>query len=220
MVGISVGGQRLLAFLALQDHLLSRQHVAATLWPQVSDAKVRANLRAALSGLDESARRAVMVTARDLGLAEGVVIDVRQSRELARRLTDRDAELQDRDLSAPSVLALSDDLLPGWYDDWAVIAAEDWHQLRLHALEAMAARLTAADRLAEAASAARAAVQAEPLRESARASLIGVHLAEGNHSAAVGEFERYRALLRAELDLEPTDRLRWLLSGLQPRAGS
>ena len=219
MFGISVGGQRLLAFLALHEHRLTRQHVAGTLWPHVSDAKARANLRAALSRLDETARRAVKATAPDLGLAEGVVIDVRQSRELARRLTDRDAELQDRDLSASSVLALSDDLLPGWYDDWAVIAAEDWHQLRLHALEAMAARLVAVDRLAEAASVALAAVQAEPLRESARASLIRVHLAEGNQSAAIGEFERYRGLLRAELDLEPTVRLRRLLSGLQPRAG-
>jgi SARP family transcriptional regulator, regulator of embCAB operon len=205
--------------LALQDHLLTRQEVAGTLWPQVSDAQARASLRAALSRLDQPARRAVKVTARDLGLAEGVVIDVHRSKELARRLTDGDAERSERDISAPSVLALSDDLLPGWYDDWAVIAAEDWHQLRLHALEAVAARLTAAGRLAEAASAALAAVQAEPLRESARALLIRVHLAEGNQSAAVGEFERYRVLLRAELDLEPTSRLKQLLSDLEPRTG-
>ena len=56
--------------------------------------------------------------------------------------------------------ALSDDLLPGWYDDWAVIAAEDWRQLRMQALEAVTARLTAADRFAEAAAAALAALRA------------------------------------------------------------
>ena len=129
---------------------------------------------------------------------------------------DRDATPSESDIGGPAVAALSDDLLPGWYDDWAVIAAEDWRQLRLHALEAVAARLTAADRLAEAAAAALAAVRAEPLRESARAALIRVHMAEGNQSDALGEFERYRVLLRAELGLEPTARLRRILDDLQP----
>jgi DNA-binding SARP family transcriptional activator len=87
----------------------------------------------------------------------------------------------------------------------------------MHALEAVAARLTAADRFAEAAGAALAAVRAEPLRESARAALIRVQLAEGNQSDAVGEFERYRVLLQAELGLEPTSRLRELLSALEHR---
>ncbi|MDQ6727939.1 MAG: bacterial transcriptional activator domain-containing protein, partial [Actinomycetota bacterium] len=82
------------------------------------------------------------------------------------------------------------------------------------ALEAVAARLTAADRLAEAVGAALAAVRAEPLRESARAALIRVHLAEGNQSDAIGEFERYRVLLRAELGIEPTPGLRKLIRDL------
>ena len=92
---------------------------------------------------------------------------------------------------------------------------EGWRQLRLHALEALAARLTAAGRWGEAAGAAGAAVRAEPLRESAHAALIQVHLAEGNQSEAVREFARYRALLRAELGLDPTPRLGHLLQGLQ-----
>ncbi|MDQ1419443.1 MAG: hypothetical protein QOJ52_1405, partial [Acidimicrobiaceae bacterium] len=127
---------------------------------------------------------------------------------------DRDAALEEPDIDAFAVAALSDDLLPGWWDDWAIIAAEDWHQLRIHALEAVAARLTAANRLAEAAAAALAAVRAEPLRETSWAALIRVHLAEGNPSRTFEDFERYRVLLRAELDLDPTPRLVDLLSGL------
>jgi two-component SAPR family response regulator len=169
-----------------------------------------------VSRLDGPTRHAVKVTAHDLSLDEGVAVDVHYSQALARRLIDRDAPLLDGDIATPAVTALSDDLLPGWYEDWAVIAAEDWRQLRLHALEAVAARLTAADRLAEAAEAALAAVRAEPLRESARAALIRVHMAEGNQPDAIGEFERYRVLLRAELGIEPTSRLRHLLSGLTP----
>jgi DNA-binding SARP family transcriptional activator len=87
-------------------------------------------------------------------------------------------------------------------------------QLRLHALEALAGRLAAAGRCGEAAGAACAAVRADPLRESARASLIQVHLAEGNQSEAVREFARYQALLHGDLGLEPTRRLRRLIDGL------
>lgn len=217
MLGISAGSQRLLAFLAVHDRVMTRAEVAATLWPDASGHRAGASLRSAISRLEGPARRAVKVTASDLGLAEGVVVDVHRSQALARRLIDRDADESESDIGSPAVLALSDDLLPGWYDDWAVIAAEDWRQLRLHALEAVAARLTAADRLPEAAEAALAAVRAEPLRESARASLIRVHIAEGNQSEALGEFERYRVLLQAELGIEPTARLRELLSGLQPQ---
>ncbi|HEX6539396.1 MAG TPA: bacterial transcriptional activator domain-containing protein [Candidatus Dormibacteraeota bacterium] len=85
--------------------------------------------------------------------------------------------------------------------------AESWRQVRLRALEALAARLTAEERFADAAAAAMAAVAAEPLRETARASLIRVHLAEGNQSEAVREFHRYADQLREELGLHPTPRL-------------
>lgn len=217
LLGISGGSQRLLAFLALRDRMVTRGLIAGTLWPESTDEHAGASLRSAVSRLDGPARAAVTVTAVDLGLSEGTAVDVHHSQALAHRLIDRDATPSAQDIATPAVTALSNDLLPGWYDDWALIAAEDWRQLRLHALEAVAARLTDADRLAEAATAALTAVRAEPLRESARAALIRVHMAEGNQSAALGEFERYRVLLRAEIGVEPTSRLRQLLSNLEPR---
>ncbi len=45
---------------------------------------------------------------------------------------------------------------------WALIKAEDWQQLRLHALEAFAQRLTAQGHYGDAAAAALAAVRAFP----------------------------------------------------------
>lgn len=214
---VSAGSQRLLAFLGLRDRLMTRAQLAGTLWPESTDAHAGASLRSAVSRLGGPARRAVTVTALDVGLAEGLGVDIRRSRSLAARLIDRDARLSDEDIGAHAVAALSNDLLPGWYDDWALIAAEDWRQLRLHALEAVAARLTESDRFAEAAAAALAATRVDPLRESARAALIRVHLAEGNQADALGEFERYRVLLHGALGLEPTARLRELVYDLQPR---
>lgn len=216
LLGISVGTQRLLAFLAVRDQPVSRNLVAATLWPESADERANASLRSAISRLDDRVRHAVKVTAHGLSLAGGVTVDLRDSQALAHRLIDGDAPRSETDIAPIAVSTLSDDLLPGWYDDWAVIAAEDWHQLRIRALEEVAARLTATDRLAEAAAAALTAVRAEPLRESARAALIRVHMAEGNNSEATAEYERYRVLLNAELGLKPTSRLTHLLVSLDP----
>jgi len=84
----------------------------------------------------------------------------------------------------------------------------------LHALDALAERLTASRRYADATSAALAAVKAEPLRETSHAALIRVYLAEGNRAEALAAFERYRALLHAELGLEPSPLIQALVKGL------
>ncbi len=106
------------------------------------------------------------------------------------------------------------DLLPDWYDDWAVVESEEWRQLRLHALDTLAERLTAAGRYADATSAALAAVKAEPLRETAHASLIRVYVAEGNRAEALAAYERYRAVLKEDLGLEPSPRIEALIKDL------
>jgi DNA-binding SARP family transcriptional activator len=125
-----------------------------------------------------------------------------------------DRSLTDADRGQDAVSALSGEILPDWYDEWILIENEGWRQLRLHALEALADRLTARGRYGDAAAVALAAVRAEPLRESPRAALIRIHIAEGNPSEALREFARYGDLLMVELGVEPTERLRALVAGL------
>jgi DNA-binding SARP family transcriptional activator len=165
--------------------------------------------------LKSTAGRALVASKLELGLAEGVTVDLHFARELARRLLDPVATPERSEFGMAAVGALSRDLLPDWYDDWVLVEAEDWRQLRLHALEALAGRLIAVGRWGEAVGAASAAVRAEPLRESARAALIQAHLAHGNQSEAVREFARYRALLDTELGLAPIPRLHELLESLR-----
>ena len=216
--GMSADSQRLLAFLALR-HRGALDGDRATRWAEFSEGNEGASLRSAVSRLEDRVRHAVEVTPVDVRLAKSVVVDVHHARSLARSLIDGDGPPSDTDIGARVVSALSKDLLPGWYDDWAVIAAEDWRHFRLRALEAVAAQQTAAARLTEAAAAALAAVRGEPLREAARAALIRMRMAEGNHGDALREFERYRELLHGELGIEPTSRLRELVCGLEPRDG-
>jgi SARP family transcriptional regulator, regulator of embCAB operon len=207
--------QRLVAYLALHSGMVRRAAVAGSLWPNASERHAYANLRQALARLQSTARKALAAGKLELGLAEGVTVDIRHARALACRLLDPALTLEQSELGTAAVGVLSAELLPDWYDDWALLEAEDWRQLRLHALEALAGRLTAAGRWGEASGAARAVVRAEPLRESGHAALIQVHMAEGNQSEAVRQFASYRALLRAELGLEPTARLRRLVPDLR-----
>src|SRR6185436_10295156 len=119
-------------------------------------------------------------------------------------LLDDNAPARESDMSRASISRLSSDLLPGWTDEWVTPESEGWRQLRLHALEALCDLLTDHGRFGDATTAAMAAIKAEPLRESAHAALIRVHLAESNRSEALRQFDRYRSLLRSALGLEPT----------------
>ena len=203
--------QHLLALLALRDRLVSRAAIAGTLWPDASEMHAYASLRSALSRLSVLAHEAIAITGTDLALAPDVVVDLHDARALAHRLLDGVAVPATADSTAEAIQSLSADCLPDWYEEWAIIESEEWRQLRLHALDALALHLTAAGRFGDAVAAALASMRAEPLRESACATLIRVHLAEGNQSEAIRAYEGYRALLARELGIEPTPALRALL---------
>ena len=203
--------QHLLALLALGDRVMSRAAVAGALWPDASEARAYASLRTALSRLSVVGHEAIVVTDSTIALAPAVRVDIREARALAHRLIDAAVPVAS-DATARAIDSLSADCLPDWYDEWAVIESEEWRQLRLHALDALARHLTAAGRFGDAVAAALAAVRADPLRESACAALIAAHIAEGNQSEAIRAFERYRALLARELGIEPTPALLRLLT--------
>ena len=102
-------------------------------------------------------------------------------------------------------------MLPDWCDHWVIVVQEEFHQLRLHALESICTRLIEVGRVGEAVDVGMCATRAEPLRESAHRVLIEAHLAAGNRWEARRQFERCRALLLQELDLEPSDELTQLV---------
>jgi SARP family transcriptional regulator, regulator of embCAB operon len=210
-IAVANGTRRLLSLLALRDRVVHRTSVAGALWPDVSERHAHASLRSTLLRIPTAARSVVSVTDTELSLAAGVEVDVRGARALAQRLLDDTAARRVGDVSGAAIARLSSDLLPGWRDEWVMAEAEDWRQLRLHALEALTERLTAQARFGDATTAAMTAIKADPLRESAHAALIRVHLAESNQSEALRQFERYQDLLRSELGIEPTSRLRELI---------
>lgn len=204
--------RRLLALLGIGGRS-SRAEIAGTLWPDVPETRAQASLRTTLWRLRRLTDRPLV------GGGDALDLDVAAEVDLTRLVATARGILTDTGRSvattAVHTLAAPGELLPGWYDNWVLNERERLCQLRLHALEVAAERLTGEQRYAEAVEAALAAVRLDPLRESATRTLIAVHLAENNVVEAVRRFESLRERLTGELGVEPTPELEQLvMSGL------
>jgi DNA-binding SARP family transcriptional activator len=208
---ISSGAQRLIAFLALQNRPRARSYVAGMLWPDTTMSRASANLRSALWRATRTSHQIIDASAQELAIGRHTTVDIHDAATRAHRLLDISRPCDDI-LNLQTLTDLSAELLPDWSEnEWVLLEQERYHQLRLHALEAMSERLTAAKRHGEAVVAGLAAVRAEPLRESAHRALVQAHLAAGNVSAALRQYDQCRRLLLDELGLEPSQMLRSLL---------
>lgn len=200
--------QRLLAFLALNDRPVGRLTLAGTLWPDSSEERATACLRSALWRLRRLGLDLIVSQGSDLRLVTEVDVDITQLVTAAHRLEAGEV-LDDLDGLAEG---FEQDLLPHWYDDWLVVWRERWRHLRLQALESLAPVLAAGGVYSRAVEAALAAVEAEPLRESAHRALMKVHLQQGNQSEALRQYDTYRRLLHVELGMEPSPLMEKLVS--------
>jgi DNA-binding SARP family transcriptional activator len=218
-VDVPEGSKRLLVFVALHRGRVERRYAAGALWPIGSDVRAAGNLRSALWRLNRAGIGLLSADKHGLMMRDDVLVDLHLVGSWAARLIADAASEDDLRVMPSGVDAL--DLLPGWYDDWALVERERIRQRLLHALEALSRRLTQAGRCAEAVEAAMMAVSAEPLRESAQRSLIQAHLAEGNWVEGRRSFEAYRKLLHRELGTQPDSELAAMVHGpLQQRRQS
>lgn len=217
VIFVPPGPQRLVTFLALHNGALPRSRVAGMLWPDVPVGRANANLRASVWRVPVPCRPVIELSRQHIRLAPDVTVDLTAAISLAQRLLDRSQRCNEKDLSVEARAELCTELLPACYEEWILVECERFHQLRMHALEALCERLTAAERFGEAVDAGLAAVCAEPLRESAHRILIKAYLAEGNAGEAGRQYEMYRRFIHDELGAEPSDRMRMLMLGVPVR---
>jgi DNA-binding SARP family transcriptional activator len=192
--------QRVLAFLALHDRPLLRTFIAGSLWPDVPENQAAGSLRSALWRLGQTGIPLVASTTGSLQLGPSVTTDLRDVSSRARDLLEGvlDAE------SHIEVGELSIDVLPDWSEDWVLMNRERFRQLRLHALEALCDRYSMIGKFAHAIEAGLAAVEAEPLCESAHRVLIAAHIRQGNPGEALAQYRTLEHILNEELGLEPS----------------
>jgi DNA-binding SARP family transcriptional activator len=200
-IEIPEGSKRLLVFVALRSGRVERPYAAGTLWPGGDDTRAAGNLRSALWRLNKVEADLLETDKHTLALHPRVRVDLHLVADWAGRVAADGAPLADLRTLPRAFDAL--DLLPGWYDDWALIERERIRQRFLHALEAQSRNLALAGYHAEAVDAALLAVGADPLRESAQRALVQAHLSEGNWTEAHHAYLAYARMLRRELGVEP-----------------
>lgn len=212
-------GQRLLALVAVHRGTVARWQAAQVLYPEASEAQAASNLRAVLWRIQRGYSAILDATTTEIRLSSRLRVDYWAVIPLAQRLLRGTLALEAPDLAEALQANLRDDLLPGWPEPWLVPERERFHQLRLHAMEALCSRLTACGWHGAAVDVGLAAVSGDPLRESARCVLVDAYLAEGNVCEALRQFRAFQALLDAELGLRPTEALRQRLpAGLDLRS--
>lgn len=208
MLKLSIPARRLLAYLALRGGSVERPVAAAELWIDCSEETARANLRRALWQVP----RHWIDTVGDM-LVLDADCDLPEARACAGRA------IEGQRLTFDEIDILCRDILPGWHEEWAIAAHEEFRMLRVQALEAACRTLSAQANHALAVQAGAAAVAAEPLRESATSALIEAHLAQHNRFEAVRCFRALKQRLQDELGVAPepylTERMDHLVEHLR-----
>ena len=206
-VSMPQSARRLLAFLAVHDHPLTRSYVSGCLWPDVTQERAAGNLRSTLWRLRQAEVDAVVSNALTVSLSPRLTVDLHDLLVSARAcLSHVDVpDLSDR---------LVEDLLPDWYDDWLIVMRERLRQLRLHAFESLCEQFIERGLAGRAIDAGLSAIEIEPLRESAHRVLVKAHLAEGNAHEALRQYAAFVALLDRELGIRPSPAFQALVEPL------
>jgi DNA-binding SARP family transcriptional activator len=203
--------QRVLAYVALNDRPILRGTVAARLWLDGTEPHALGSLRSALWRLRRPGFALVDTSQGRLQLVPEVWVDVRDLMAWSRRQLDSAIVDDDADLGH---VRYSGELLPDWYDDWVVLERERLREVHVRALEAYSDRLTTSGCFNRATEAALAAINDDPLRESAHRCLIRIYLAEGNEAKAIRCYRLFRTRVRDELGLGPSRQMEALVAGV------
>ncbi|SFE60513.1 AfsR/SARP family transcriptional regulator [Blastococcus tunisiensis] len=132
---LPAGSHRLLAHLALHPAGVDRRSVAAALWPTADDDRATGNLRTAVWCLQQVGCALVQVEPTVLRLRADVETDLAGVEAWAERVLAGAATPEDLAVDAGAIAAL--ELLPGWSEDWVLLARERLHLHRSRALAAL-----------------------------------------------------------------------------------
>lgn len=205
-VEVPRSSQRLLAYLALHDHPLPRAQVSGTLWMDSPETRAHGCLRSAIWRTPSyEGSPLLQVTTISVGLSPELQVDLRASVARARQLTGDSIDV------AAELAAFGNDLLPGWYDEWVEPERERFRELRLQTLERLGAQLLGSGRFEGATELALVAVQADPLRDTARRLLVRAYIDQGNVGEAVRQFRQYARQLDDELGARPSPAMHALI---------
>ncbi len=163
VVHVAVRQQRLITALAVNGPR-PRSYLVGLLWPDTPEPKGLESLRVAVHLISRQNPGLLINGGTMLSLSEIVDVDLHRLRAQIQELGR--AGVNGNVASCLQQLRDSD-LLPGWYDDWVLFEQSRLQQDRLHAYHIMARESLARGDFESALEAAEAALDLEPLYESA-----------------------------------------------------
>jgi DNA-binding SARP family transcriptional activator len=216
----------LLIYLAIESGAQPREHLATLLWPEASPERSHASLRNTLDHLQTALRQArgqaqtsyLSITHNSLSLNPDADIDfdlqtVERAYALAR--AERSSRtLPEGSASLPLLQSAAacqrGDFLAGFslpdapgFDDWAAIQREVWHRRLGLILDRLSEIQFAHGEFAGATETTSHWIALDPLNEVAYRRKMRAHFAAGERGQALDTFEACRAILSAELGIEP-----------------
>jgi DNA-binding SARP family transcriptional activator/predicted ATPase len=219
----------LLAYLATEHRRAhSRESLVGLLWPDASLDKARLSLRVNLSNLKKHLQPAtsgaiLVSTPHEIQfLAAACELDLVEFDRCLRsgeRHEHRRDELCHRCAPAFSRAAelYRGPFLDGFsldqcqhFEEWLFMQRERFRAQILEVLEKLTTYHLSRRDLTAALTCARLQLEIDPLREQAHHQIIQIHLAQGDRTGALRQYEQCRAVLAAELGIEPDVELRAL----------
>ena len=192
-----------LALLAVHDHELSRERLAALLWPEADATRARASLRRTLSVTAAAAGPALRITRAAVALDPGRVrVDVSDFETLA---AGPDAGALGR-----AARLYRDDFLAGFalrdcpeFDDWQAATADRLRQRLAAALERLVTACSTTGDLERGVAHAQRWQALDPLHEPSYQALIRLLAWTGQRSAALRQYRALVRILDTELAVRP-----------------
>ncbi len=216
----------LLLYLALEDGLQPREHLATLLWPESSSERSYASLRNTLGHLQTVLRQAsgqaqtshLLVTHQTLALNPNANVDldlhtVKRAYDLAR--TERSNRVPPENMtSLPVLRSAADghrgDFLTGFslgdapgFDDWAAIQREVWRRRMGLILDQLSEIQFASGDFAGAAETTSHWIALDGLNEIAYRRKMRAHFAAGERGQALDTYDACCAILADELSVKP-----------------
>ena len=196
--------QALLGYLAVESaRPHSREQLASLLWSETGDERARHNLRQALSKIRRSFGPLISSTGEALALdLEQCSVDAREFNRLARS--------EDVGELARCMELYRDDLLDGLvlrealYDEWLLGAQHQFRRMACDAIERLASKLPALDRVDEAVDVLNRRIAMDPACEPAHRHLMELFERIGRRSDALRQYQFLSEALDRELSTEPS----------------
>lgn len=209
--------QSLLAYLLLHRHApQSRRHLAFLLWPDTHEEQALANLRTALHRL----RQALPAAERFLHI-DSQSVQWRTDAPCTLDVAAFEAALTQAQSCGELEQALHHyrgDLLPSCYDDWIAPERERLRQTAINGFERQIDLLEAQRDYRAAIDHARRLLQLDPLDEAVYRTLMRLHAADNDRSAALRVYQACATMLQNEFAVEPAAETRELYQRLLSRA--